>query len=885
MKVANKKYIRRLSIKSMKAAMVRNVVAVAAIALTTVLFTSLFTIAFSINYSFEQSNFRQVGGNSHGTFKYLTKEQYEEIREDPLIKEYGVRRIAGMPDQEPFTKSHVEVGYSDANQAKYMFIKPVEGRLPEEGTKEAATDTKVLSLLGIEPEIGAEFTMTFNVDGTETTETFTLCGWWEYDEAIVANHVLIPLSRVEEIFEKLGTKGLDGMTGSYNLDVMFQNSAHIERDMQTILSRHGYQNESRAEGDNYIATGENWAYTSTQLADSMDPVTVFAAAALLLLIIFTGYLIIYNVFQISVSNDIRFYGLLKTIGTTGRQIRKMILLQALLLSVVGIPIGLLFGFLVGRMLTPIVLAELDGVVMDAVSFSPLIFIGAAVFSVITVLISCRRPGRIAAKVSPVEAVRYTEGTKIKKSGSKARKGASLPKMAWANLGRNRSKTAVTILSLALAVVLLNVTVMFTDGFDMDKYVSKQISTDFVFADASYFQVTGGLWSGSEDAVSEDVISLLEEQGDILESGRVYGKDSEVKAFITEDYFRQKYSQWNSAEQVEQYLSFQERNAEGLVADDVQLYGMEPFALDQLKVIEGDLSKVYEEGGNEIAAVYMEDDYGNPVMDTNWAKLGDTITLHYIDEVEYYDTDTGEILNPDDIKEGQNYDTRTTKFRDVEYTVAALVMVPYSISYRYFGNDEFIMNDETFIRDTGTEEVMVYAFDTTKEANAQMEAFISQFTNNTMPQYDYQSKLSYAEEFDSFRRMFLMMGGVLSFIIGMVGVLNFFNAILTGILTRKREFAVLQSIGMTGKQLKIMLIWEGLYYALGSLVLSLLLGIVMGPFAGKVLGGMFWFFTYRFTIVPIVCVTPFFAVLGVVVPLIMYHVIAKNSIVERLRETE
>ncbi|MEI3362357.1 MAG: hypothetical protein V8R75_07195 [Oscillospiraceae bacterium] len=64
-----------------------------AIALTTVLFTTLFTIAMSINDGFQQSNFRQVGGLSHGGFKYLTEEQFETLREDPLIREWGLRRF------------------------------------------------------------------------------------------------------------------------------------------------------------------------------------------------------------------------------------------------------------------------------------------------------------------------------------------------------------------------------------------------------------------------------------------------------------------------------------------------------------------------------------------------------------------------------------------------------------------------------------------------------------------------------------------------------------------------------------------------------------------------------------------------------------------------
>jgi len=226
MNVSNRKCIRRLSVKTIKSAKKRNIIAVLAIALTAILFTTIMTIAFSINYSFQQSNFRQAGGYNHATFKYLTEEQYNELKGDPLIKEYGTRRFVGMPDKVPFNKSHVEIGYSDANNAKWMFLEPIEGQFPAEGTNEAATDTRVLSLLGIEPKLGEEFTLTFNVDGKETTEAFTLSGWWDYDEAIVANHIIVPESRANEIFDKLGTTGEDGMTGTYNLDVMFSNSSN-----------------------------------------------------------------------------------------------------------------------------------------------------------------------------------------------------------------------------------------------------------------------------------------------------------------------------------------------------------------------------------------------------------------------------------------------------------------------------------------------------------------------------------------------------------------------------------------------------------------------------------------------------------------------------------
>ena len=723
MKVSNGKTIRRLGWRSMKAAKTRNLIAILAITLTTVLFTSLFTIAMSINDGFQQSNFRQVGGFSHGGFKYLTEEQFEELRDDPLIDQWGVRRFLGMPTEVPFNKSHVEVSYADGNYAHWAFCDPVEGRLPEEGTDEAATDTAVLALLGIQPEIGAEFTLTFDVDGHTTTQTFTLCGWWERDEAIVASHVLIPESRVDAVLDEVGVTppGSNGMIGTWNLDVMLKSGArHIEQDLSQILADHGYQSETA--GDDYIDTGVNWGYTGAQLSDNLDPIVVAAIAAMLLLIIFTGYLIIYNVFQISVTNDIRFYGLLKTIGTTPRQLGWIIRQQALTLSLAGIP--------------------------------------------------------------------------------------------------------------------------------------------------------------------QSVIDEINAQGGITDGGVIYGRTSIVQEFVTEEYYRSVWSRWNDEATLDLMVSDMERTEDGLLADVAQLYGMGDFALDHLTVLEGDLNKLREDGGRYVAAVYSDDDYGNPELDSHWARLGDIITLRYVEEMAYVDPDTGIAYSSvEDVPAGASYVARAVKYRDVEYEVAALVTVPSAFSYRYYGADEFILNDQTFMQDSGTDSVMYYAFDTTDEANGAMEKFLADYTENVNPQFDYESKALYASEFEGMRSMFQLCGGALSFIVGLVGVLNFFNAILTGIIARKREFAVLQSIGMTGKQLKTMLVYDGLFYALGAAGISLVLTLALGPVAFTAVGSLFWFFTYRLTLAPFLIVVPVFALLGVLVPLAVYRSVSKSTIVERLREVD
>ena len=274
------------------------------------------------------------------------------------------------------------------------------------------------------------------------------------------------------------------------------------------------------------------------------------------------------------------------------------------------------------------------------------------------------------------------------------------------------------------------------------------------------------------------------------------------------------------------------------------------------------------------------------MDSHWARLGDTVTIRYVEEFEYYNPSTGEVYgSQENVPEGAAFAKRAVEYRDVDYTVAALVSVPSALSYRYYGADEFVMG----IRDiySGHRHQFRYVLRLRHHGRGQRlhGRFLRDYTENINPQFDYESKATYAGEFESTRNMFLLLGGALSFIVGLVGVLNFFNAILTGILTRKREFAMLQSVGMTGRQLKQMLVYEGLCYSLGAALLSLAIALLMGPLVGSAVENLFWFFTYRFTILPIFLLLPVFVLLGSLVPLGIYHSVAKLTIVERLRETE
>ncbi len=866
MNVSNKKCIRNLSIKNMKSAKGRNIIASIAIALTTILFTTLFTITMSIVDSLQQSNFRQVGTYAHGEFKRLTYEQYIELKDDPDIKEHGLRRVAGVAAGDAFLKHIAEVSFCSDNTANWMYLQPTQGRLPRENTNELATDSKVLSLLGAKGEIGEEITLTVAVDKVEVTERFILCGIFDYDGALPVSHILVAESMVERLVAENDKAYLDENLGSYGMDVMLKNEMSIEEDLTGILNRHGYNTENGEQ----IDIGINWGYLTENEDIRFDAATICAIAALLLLIIFTGYLIIFNVFRISVTNDIRYYGLLKTIGTTGKQIKRIISIQALVLSATGIPAGLAVGFGVGVILTPVVMNELN-VYQCGASANPLIFVLAAMFSLETVLISCKKPAKTAAAVSPVEALRYTEASSGKGIRRK-KKGASVIAMAAANLSRSKGRTAVTVISLALSVLLFNITAVFSDSFDMDKYLQR-MSSDFVISDASYFN-TYQLWSG-ETAMSEEEMELFLNLDGVESGYAAYGVDMSPEALYTEEQFRRISSLYGEKieEEIMQAMLEGRRHESGLYFGGTQVMGLDRTGLEKLELAEGEIESLSEDGYIAVANI------GN-------FKAGDKVKFVYTDSTTYINKATGEKSDSVDYVLASNWSDigveRET--HEKEYTVCAVIKEMNVGGYGFSRNaDFFVMDSVNFIRDMGNAVPLYAAIDVSDEKEGEIESFIEDYAAKST--LDYNSRAKMAEEFESFRRMFIILGGVLSIIVGLVGILNFINTVLTGIFTRRRELAVLQSIGMTGSQLKRMLVAEGLFYTMGAAVIVLVLDVCTAPLIGPLLEDIFWFCTYKFTIAPIMAAIPMFAVMGTIIPVIVYKSMIKKSVVERLRETE
>lgn len=163
--------------------------------------------------------------------------------------------------------------------------------------------------------------------------------------------------------------------------------------------------------------------------------------------------------------------------------------------------------------------------------------------------------------------------------------------------------------------------------------------------------------------------------------------------------------------------------------------------------------------------------------------------------------------------------------------------------------------------------------------------IEQYTETEQKNLTYVCKQTYEEEFGDFVQMFWIVGGALSFVLALIGIMNFTNAIVTGILARKKELAMMEAVGMTGKQMKGMLAWEGMFYIVLTGICSICIGSLFSAVILKNLATEMWFLSYHFTVLPILICIPVLAFIAGAIPVIAYGNMEKEAVVERMRGKE
>ncbi len=837
LKVNNSPVIGRIARRSLRAGRTRNIIAVMAIVLTAVMFTTLFTVGMSVIDSFQLATMRQVGTKAHGGGKFLNWDQYEKIAADAAVKDISYDICIGSGENPELNKTPTDIRYTEEKAAEWSFSSPVEGTLPKDRL-DIMTSTAVLDALGVPRRLGAGVPLEFTANGVKYKETFNLCGWYEQDKVMGVNFAYLskeycdavaPVWREGRAHDESSAK-----SGAVNTSLWFASSWNIEKQMNELWERCGFGPE--------VNEGVNWAY----MTDAVDGATLLLLAGLLVMIMLSGYLIIYNIFYISVNSDIRFYGLLKTVGATGRQLRRIVRRQAVILALTGIPLGLALGYGVSALILPAVINMVDVGGQYVLSAKPLIFVGGGLFTLVTALVSVLRPCRLVSRVSPVEAVRYSEAAPKRARKRKRTRAVTPLSMAASNLGRTPAKNAAVVLSLSLSLIILNTTVTLVKGFDMNKYLQNSIVSDFLVADASLMNTYSSVQSFN--GVTPKFRAEVETLDGVADYGCVYLR--EYLHHLDSGALEKARTMLDGAKGVNPMVLMGARESmkNGVISSHI--YGVDGLAEDKLEITDGSFDREKFHSGGYVVASHITCGAGGGIL----YGPGDKVTL--------------------DCGNGAK-----------EYEVMALGNIAYALGPKHgHGFDvNFVLPSVEFTALTGETGAMNIAFDTEKVDAA--DEWLRGYCSDENDALDYRSRKMYEEEFAGMTRTYYLVGGALSLILAVIGLLNFINAVVTSMQARRRELAVLQSVGMTGGQLRLMLSCEGVGYVVMTALVTLTLGSLLIRLLITALTANVWYFSYRFVIWPVLASAAALLIFAAVIPALCYAGVSRQSVVERLRAAE
>ena len=846
-KVENKETLRLLTKRFMKMNRARNIIAVIAIMLTSLLFTSLFVGSVSMILSKRATEIKQFMDSSHAIAQNLSEEDAERlqktIEQDEDVERYGSGIFLGAGMDERFGFS-VEVRYADENMAESFNCLPTTGRLPEK-KNEVALSSMVLEAMGVTPKIGEEVTLTWEVNPMlkqYKTDTFQICGFWQGDKAVLGQMIWVSESYAKENRYHVTQDELQNgiYNGCKDYSVWYKNLWNLEKKTENI---------SKTAGFTKAGTGLeiNPAYNLFE----EDSFSFTSLIVMVLFVILAGYLIIYNIFNISVKTDIRAYGLLKNVGTTGKQLKKIVRMQAWRLSVIGIPLGLFCGYLAGLLMAPSLTADNEiteqagQTALTVVSANPLIFIVAALFTLLTVYLSSLQACRMVERVSPVEALHLAEG---EQSRRKMKKNTSVTwwGLAVQNVFRNWKKGLIVMLSIALSMVVVNCIVMLVQGYDLDSYRKILLPTDFKLD-----QMTGNLLNTNFNGITPEIKEILNKCPESEKTGYVYYSEERHKM---------------EPALMKTWETLAEKNKENWTDYEKQIWE---------KTKADNTVKVHFLGISE--AVFDMLEWKGEKCSWDTFKSGDYVIVDYSDKyteqpVSYYQS-------------GKTFKMEYGNGKQKDYGVIGEAMMPYSLDYPYADSVYItvMVPEEEYITQTENQSAMYATIDAKKGEDKQVKEYIDK---NVLKENDMINVSSVLDMKASFRRFvgkYYMIGGFLVVILAFIGIMNFFNTTTTSVISRKKELALLEVVGMTKKQISKMLIAEGFIYLGGAFVIAIIL-VVFG--AEKILSNTFataFFFQLHLTIVPCLLMVPILSGIAYAIPKYQFKKMSQESVVERIRK--
>ena len=826
---------------------VRNTILFCSVVIGIVAITMVFGISCGKIQAEEIRLTRENGTASSGRIEDGTEEQYAKLKQLDYIKRVGKSIFVGEATDisDDNAKTICDVVWADS-ESWNNFLKPaytnIIGSYPQK-KDEILLSKRALKKLGIsEPEQGMEINLDVYKGLFEhSKEKFKLCGW--YTDS--GNKLAIGYISHDKINE------LNLEKGPYTL--LFSQSNHLSR---SKTEEKLYQALPMKSADQKIYVSDTAQYTAVSKFAGGYELVILGTLGILCGI----YFLVRNVLWISMSEDIQNLGLLHTIGATERQITKIYRKQMRLLMLKGSVLGSLISVLILVLLIPEILGfhfyqEMGGNMILSF-FRPWILFLSVVFVNGILWMASEGVIRKITKLSCVESATYDGNMgdkKIKHPGKLVLKRSETGEMfyiAWGNITRHKARFIITSISIFLGVLSFILMNVLTNGCDYKHLLEKR--PDFLLAgEFSEFGKSQGC--GEEYKTREIDVDPLLTQGDGVEL--LYDNDYDEFSPISQELEEKLHEidgiDWENSNLIEGAYVTTVISKKGIRPYDEGLSNLtdgnmvEGFSWDTVQVIDENqilsLKKYVQDNQLNIDVKSLEEGNGvliihDHMLTPEQQKLADEA----IGEPVYFKT----LLSKEDAirrKEQNNSDSKEKQQEDdfLQKESATFTLCGYldqqsdnfpeiHQSWHGEGSLYYFISEKGFQKIPTEKKILTMELTADPEKEPYVKTQINELISEENKKRSEMTEVSMDEgtgeagvfvicksdlmqQKETYMRGNRILLGAVSIILFIAGLTNYCNVVFTGMYTRRKEFDIMKSIGMTDKQMKLMLFGEGSYY--------------------------------------------------------------------------
>lgn len=825
-KSLSKAAIRMLGRRSFQAGHTQNILISMAVVIVTILITAACSVFYNIQRFGQMQELKETGAMTDVVLSGPDGQQLALLSESALVQQplfvsHKVGRLVGNPGQSGLSLYL----YAEENWDTWSrpLFTDIQGNYPVK-ENEVMMSVWLLKRLGIEPVIGSEIPLSITWEDRDVAEeeTFVLSGCYtdtSYIDTASRQKVLVSEEALKNHNGQAEFVGFSLTAGQFQKKL-----AKLREELQIS----GQQNFK-------VLGGQGFHLSLKDMG---------TALAVILFFMLEGFLIIYNINTISVTKDIQFYGLLKTIGTAPGQLKRMMYYRMGNILLTAMPVGLLLGGVMTQWIVPLILGGiLEG--FSETRFHLIISLAAAFFSGLMIFVSFFMTARKAA-VSAIGALTFAEGSSARKKGipGKTSRGSDhtrLFQMGFKNVFRQPWKAGMVIGTFFLSSVTFLLCMTVLGGMSLDEFIDYNTAHDL----ALYNSMSRASFSPQEEqSFTPELVGRLRS----LEGVKSFEMTKVVP--IYEHYSEEVYGDW-----LEIKHEFEQAN--GMDPTDTGIWLDNPKATFWSLLVGID-SRVIE-------------DYN----------------LSAETPIDIEGFEKGEFLLTTDMNGGGLHSGSRIPFSvmdtDEQFELPIGGQIPLERDGMNSGAAPWLVVSNKVI-DRYREDAIIYSIKI-DSASEYEESILNQAAELTEDIHDISrtSKVELARSLEETKSALSKLSAFLTIVLFTVGILNFINTMSVSILGRQREFATMEAVGASKKQMRKLIAWEGIWYFLLTLALSVTLGSGVDFLIFHVIRENVGFGTFHYPFFPMTFYMLLSMLLCMIIPAAVYKKGGIRSIVERLRD--